>query len=450
MYKYFGTDGFRGVANVELCPEHAFKIGRFLGYHFSKNAPAKILIGKDTRRSCYMLESALASGIASSGADACLLHVTTTASISYLVREDGFSCGIMISASHNPFHDNGIKLINSCGEKMDGELIFDIEAYIDAESDTLPHAERENIGRVIDFAEGRAEYADYILRLADRSYKGLRIGLDCANGSTWKMAKQIFEALGAETYVIGNNPDGLNINSGCGSTHIEKLTRLVKDNKLDIGFAFDGDADRCLAVDENGAYLSGDHIMYICAKYMKKRGLLKTNTVVTTVMSNFGLYKAFDELGIDYLKTAVGDKYVWEAMKGGGHLIGGEQSGHIIHSDCLCTGDGLITAVRLMHVVLDEGLPVSRLHENLVIFPQVLKNVIVTDKEKTLSDEHVQGRVRELELELENSGRILLRKSGTEPVLRVMAEAETPEKCNETVDSIIDSMKQKGYLIEVK
>ncbi len=450
MYKYFGTDGFRGVANAELMPEHAFKIGRFLGYHFSGKAPAKILIGKDTRRSGYMLESALASGIAASGADAYLLHVTTTASVSYLVSEESFDCGIMISASHNPFFDNGIKLISSSGEKMDGDIIHDIEAYLDSETDTIPHAERDSVGRVVDFADGRARYADFIVRLADRSYEGLKIGLDCANGSAWKMAKEIFQRLGAETYIIGNNPNGLNINLSCGSTHIEALKQLVIDNKLDIGLAFDGDADRCLVIDEKGNYMSGDHIMYICGKHMKKHGLLKTNTVVTTVMSNFGLYKAFDELKIDYLKTAVGDKYVWEAMKEGSHLIGGEQSGHIIHSDCLCTGDGLISAVKLMQVVLDEGLPVSKLHEELVIFPQVLKNVIVTDKDETLNDEFVIERVKELEAQLGKSGRILLRKSGTEPVLRVMAEAETLEMCNKVVDSIIDSMNQKGYLVEVK
>lgn len=450
MYKYFGTDGFRGVANVDLMPEHAFKIGRFLGYHFSAKGSAKILIGKDTRRSGYMLESALASGIAASGADAYLLHVTTTASVSYLVCEENFDCGIMISASHNPFFDNGIKLINSSGEKMDGEIIHDIEAYIDSEIDTIPHAERDGVGRVVDFADGRARYVDFIVRLADRSYEGLKIGLDCANGSAWKMAKEIFQRLGAETYVIGNAPNGLNINLACGSTNIEALKQLVIDNKLDIGLAFDGDADRCLAVDEKGNFLSGDQIMYICAKHMKKQGLLKTNTVVTTVMSNFGLYKAFDELEIDYLKTAVGDKYVWEAIKEGSHLIGGEQSGHIIHPDCLCTGDGLISAVKLMQVVLDEGLPVSKLHEELIIFPQVLKNVIVTDKDDALNDEFVIKRVEELETRLGKSGRILLRKSGTEPVLRVMAEAETLELCNKVVDSIIDSMNQKGHLIEVK
>lgn len=450
MYKYFGTDGFRGTANVDLMPEHAFKIGRFLGWYFSKKSPAKILIGKDTRRSSYMFESALASGIAASGADAYLLHVTTTASVSYLACEENFDCGIMISASHNPFYDNGIKLINSSGEKIDGELIHKIEAYIDSESDTIPHAERDGIGRVVDYADGRAKYLDYIIKLAGRSYYGLRIGLDCANGSAWKMAKDIFDSLGAETYVIGNKPNGLNINLDCGSTHIDSLKQLVKDNNLDIGLAFDGDADRCLAVDEKGNFLSGDHIMYICAKHMKKHGLLKTNTVVTTVMSNLGLYKMFDELEIDYLKTAVGDKYVWEAMKDGSHIIGGEQSGHIIHSDCLCTGDGLISAVKLMHVVLDEGLPVSKLHEELVIFPQVLKNVIVTDKDETLNDGFVQTRVKELEAALGNCGRILLRKSGTEPVLRIMAEAETIERCNEVVDSIIDAMNQKAYLIEVR
>ena len=450
MSKYFGTDGFRGEANRDLTAEHAFKTGRFLGWYYGREHRARIVIGKDTRRSSYMYECALAAGITSSGADACLLHVTTTPSVSYIARVDDFDCGVMISASHNPYYDNGIKLINSQGEKMEESVLDEIEAYIDGLVPEPPLATGADIGRTIDYSAGRNRYIGYLISLSTHSYKGVKIGLDCANGSTWMIAKSVFDALGADTYVIGNKPDGLNINVDCGSTHLEALQKLVRENGLDVGFAFDGDADRCLAVDENGNQVTGDHIMYMCARHMAERGRLDNDTLVTTVMSNFGLYKALDAVGIRYEKTAVGDKYVWENMRANGHLIGGEQSGHIIFSKYATTGDGLITAIKIMQVMLDTKLPLSRLAAPVTIYPQVLKNVMVDDKDGTMADAAVQESVRKVESELGNTGRVLLRKSGTEPVLRVMAEAETDERCEAAVDEIIEAMRTSGHLVRVK
>ena len=450
MSKYFGTDGFRGEANVDLTAEHAFRIGRFLGWYYGREHRAKIVIGKDTRRSSYMFECALSAGLTSSGADAYLLHVTTTPSVSYIARVDDFDCGVMISASHNPYHDNGIKLINAQGEKMEESVLDEIEAYLDGELPEPPLAAGADIGRTVDYSAGRNRYIGYLISLSTHSYKGVRVGLDCANGSTWMIAKSVFDALGADTVVIGNKPDGLNINVDCGSTHLAALQQLVKENGLDVGFAFDGDADRCLAVDEQGKAVSGDEIMYMCARHMAERGRLDNNTLVTTVMSNFGLYKALDEIGIRYEKTAVGDKYVWENMRANGHLIGGEQSGHIIFSKYATTGDGLITAIKIMQVMLDTKLPLSKLASPVTIYPQVLKNVIVDDKDATLADEAVAGCVRKVEAELGDTGRVLLRKSGTEPVLRVMAEAESDERCEEAVDEIIESMRSAGHLVRVK
>ena len=449
MGKYFGTDGFRGEANKNLTVEHAFKIGRYLGWHFGQNHKAKVVIGKDTRRSSYMFESALCAGLTASGADAYLLHVTSTPSVSYVARADDFDCGIMISASHNPYYDNGIKLINSNGEKMDEQLLDAIEAYIDDGTD-LPYAEREKIGRTVDYAAGRNRYIGYLISLATRSYKDYRIGLDCANGSTWQMAKSVFDALGADTYVINNHPDGLNINVDCGSTHIERLRDFVLQNRLDVGFAFDGDADRCLAVDEKGNVVNGDHILYVCAKYMMERGTFGNSKVVTTIMSNMGLYKALDALGIGYEKTAVGDKYVAENMRQNGHLIGGEQSGHIIFGKYANTGDGILTAIKIMQAMLSKKMPLSKLTQDLKIYPQVLKNVRVQDKDRALNDFAVQNAVREVAEKLGDQGRILLRKSGTEPVLRVMVEAPTNELCEEKVDEIIAAMQAAGKLIKVK
>ena len=450
MSKYFGTDGFRGEANVDLTAEHAFKIGRFIGWYYGREHKARIVIGKDTRRSSYMYECALSAGLTSSGADAYLLHVTTTPSVSYIARVDDFDCGVMISASHNPYHDNGIKLINGQGEKMGESVLDQIEAYLDGEIAELPHATGADIGRTVDYSAGRNRYIGYLISLSTHSYKGVKIGLDCANGSTWMIAKSVFDALGADTYVIGNKPDGLNINVECGSTHLEALQSLVRENGLDVGFAFDGDADRCLAVDENGKAVSGDEIMYMCAKHMHERGRLDNDTLVTTVMSNFGLYKALDEAGIKYEKTAVGDKYVWENMRANGHLIGGEQSGHIIFSKYATTGDGLITAIKVMQVMLDTKLPLSKLASPVTIYPQVLKNVIVDDKDGTMADPAVAASVAKVEGELGGTGRVLLRKSGTEPVLRVMAEAQTDERCEAAVDEIIEAMRASGHLIKVK
>ena len=450
MSKYFGTDGFRGEANVDLTAEHAFKIGRFIGWYFGRGKGCNVVIGKDTRRSSYMYECALAAGLTSSGADAYLLHVTTTPSVSYIARVDDFDCGVMISASHNPYHDNGIKLINGDGEKMEQPVLDEIEKYLDGLAPEPPLAVGADIGRTVDYSAGRNRYIGYLISLSTHSYKGVKVGLDCANGSTWMIAKSVFDALGADTYVISARPDGLNINVDCGSTHLANLQKLVREEGLDVGFAFDGDADRCLAVDENGEVVSGDKIMYICARHMKDRGRLDTNTVVTTVMSNLGLYKALDAAGISYEKTAVGDKYVWENMRENGHLIGGEQSGHIIFSKYATTGDGLITALKVMQAMLDTRQPLSKLCEPVTIYPQVLKNVIVDDKDGTLADSAVTAAVAAEEARLGDRGRVLLRKSGTEPLLRVMAEAETDDECERSVDAIIDAMRTSGHLRGVK
>ncbi len=450
MSKYFGTDGFRGEANVNLTVEHAFRIGRFLGWYYGQGHKAQIVIGKDTRLSSYMFEDALSAGLAASGADVYLLHVTTTPSVSYVVRTEDFDCGIMISASHNPYYDNGIKLLNGEGEKMEDAVIDEVEQYLDGKIPEAPYATREKIGHVIDYSAGRNRYIGYLISLATQSFRGKRVGLDCSNGSTWQIAKSVFDALGAETFVIHNTPDGVNVNRDCGSTHIESLQKLVVDEHLDVGFAFDGDADRCLAVDENGRVVNGDHIMYIYARYLKEQDKLRNNTVVTTVMSNFGLYKALDELGIHYEKTKVGDKYVYENMREGGHLIGGEQSGHIIFLKYANTGDGVLTAIKMMEVMLKKKTTMSALAAPMHMYPQVLKNVVVTDKEETLASEAVKAAVAKATEELGEDGRVLLRASGTEPVLRVMSEANTFAICEHHVDAIIEAMNQAGYLIRVK
>lgn len=451
MGKYFGTDGFRGKAGVDLTAEHAFKIGRFLGYYYgNKHEGAKIVIGKDTRLSSYTYEAALASGITSSGCDAYLLHVTTTPCVSYITRTENFDCGVMISASHNPFYDNGIKLMNENGEKMDDDLQDEIEKYIDGEIEEIPFASEDKIGKTIDFYNGRNRYIGYLTNLATKSFENCKVGLDCANGSSWMIARSVFDALGAKTYVINNEPNGININKDAGSTHIEGLQKFVVDNNLDVGFAFDGDADRCLAVDEYGNVINGDVIMYIAAKYLKAHGQLPSNTVVTTIMSNFGLYKALDKCGIGYEKTAVGDRYVYENMKAYDHMIGGEQSGHIIFRKFAHTGDGLITAIMMMNILVDTQLPLSVLAEGIRMYPQVLKNVVVDDKDGTLNDPAVMAAVTKCTNELGDNGRVLLRKSGTEPLLRVMSEAGSDKECEEKVDAIIDAMKASGHLIEVK
>ncbi|WP_448915833.1 phosphoglucosamine mutase [Eubacterium ramulus] len=454
MGRYFGTDGFRGEANKNLTVEHAYKVGRFIGwyYHQMTGKKCKVVIGKDTRRSSYMFEYSLVAGLTASGADAYLLHVTTTPSVSYVTRTGDFDCGIMISASHNPFYDNGIKLINGNGEKMDEKTISYIEDYIDGklnlfgeEMTDVPFAVREEIGCTVDYAAGRNRYVGYLISLATYSYKNMRVGLDCANGSSWMIAKSVFDALGAKTYVINAEPDGTNINNHAGSTHIEVLQKFVKDNNLDVGFAYDGDADRCIAVDEKGNVVDGDLILYIYGKYMKERGKLLNNTVVTTIMSNFGLYKAFDEAGINYEKTAVGDKYVYENMVQNGHRIGGEQSGHIIFSKYATTGDGILTSMKMMEVMLAKKLPLSKLAEPVTIYPQVLKNVRVKSKPEAQNDPDVQEAVAKVAEMLGDTGRILVRESGTEPVIRVMVEAETESLCEKYVDQVIDVIKSKGH-----
>ena len=454
MGKYFGTDGFRGEANVDLTVMHAFEIGRYLGWYYGKNHKARIVIGKDTRRSSYMFESALCAGLTASGADAYLLHVTTTPSVSYIARADDFDCGIMISASHNPYYDNGIKLINGRGEKMGDDILDGIEQYIDktaaGEPDSLPYATDDKIGRTVDYSAGRNRYIGFLISLATRSYKGKKVGLDCANGSTWMMAKSVFDALGADTYVINNNPDGLNINVDCGSTHIDKIQQFVLEKGLDVGFAFDGDADRCLAVDEKGNIITGDHILYVCGKYMQDSGILGNKKIVTTVMSNMGLYKALDELGIGYEKTKVGDKYVAENMRKNGHILGGEQSGHIIFGRLANSGDGILTAIKIMEAMCESKQPLSVLAAPVVMYPQLLKNVVVTDKDETLECSEVKAAVAEIEEKLGTEGRVLLRKSGTEPVLRVMVEALSHETCEKCVDYIIDAMEKCGRLVKVK
>lgn len=450
MGKYFGTDGFRGEANVGLTVEHAVRIGRFLGHYFGKKHKARIVIGKDTRLSSYMLEDALSAGVTASGGDAYLLHVTTTPSVSFITRSEHFDCGVMISASHNPFYDNGIKLINDNGEKIDESLTDEIERYLDGSYGEIPYARRENIGKTVDYYGGRNQYIGYLISMARNSYQGYKVGLDCANGSTWMIAKSVFDALGAQTFVINNQPTGLNINLDCGSTHIGQLQKLVVENGLDVGFAFDGDADRCLAVDEKGRVVDGDLILYIYGAFMKERGNLTDNTVVTTVMSNFGLYKAFDEAGIRYKQTAVGDRYVFECMKEHGHLLGGEQSGHIIFGKYANTGDGVLTAIKLMQAITTKEAPLSKLAEPVTIYPQILKNLRVKDKDAATEDPEVRQAARAADEKLAGRGRVLLRKSGTEPVVRVMAEAETREKCQEAVDSVAAVIAGRGHLLEEK
>ena len=465
MSRYFGTDGFRGEANINLTADHAYKVGRFLGWYYTekraraaeegrpaKEGPARIVIGKDTRRSSYMFEYSLVAGLVASGADAYMLHVTTTPSVAYIARVDDFDCGIMISASHNPYYDNGIKLINDQGEKMDEETIELVEDYLDGKLEVfgqkwpeLPFAQKDKIGCTVDYVSGRNRYIGYLISLGMYSFRGVKVGLDCANGSSWNIAKAVFDALGADTTVINAEPNGLNINLNAGSTHIEGLQKLVMEKGLDVGFAFDGDADRCLCVDEKGNVISGDHILYIYGRYMKERGKLVTNTVVTTIMSNFGLYKALDELGIDYAKTKVGDKYVYEYMQQSGARIGGEQSGHIIFSKYASTGDGILTSLKMMEVMLARKKPLSELAAPLKIYPQVLENVRVADKAAAQADPDVQAKVAEVAEKLGDTGRILVRESGTEPVLRVMVEAPEQETCQKYVDEVVEVIRAKGH-----
>lgn len=457
--KYFGTDGFRGEANADLTAEQAFKIGRFLGWYYAsalsgcrdRNYRPRIAIGKDTRRSSYMLEYAIASGITSSGADAYMLHVTTTPSVSYVTRLDEFDCGVMISASHNPYYDNGIKLINRYGEKMDDSTLALVEAYLDGKLNLLgvegdlPLAHKERVGAIIDFVAGRNRYVGYLISVVTQSFRNKKIALDCANGASWTIAPAVFEALGAQVSVINAQPDGQNINRNAGSTHIEYLSAYVKENHYDIGFAFDGDADRCIAVDENGNVVDGDKIMYILANMLKRRGGLEGNMLVTTVMSNAGLHKACKEVGINTIQTAVGDKYVYEAMLKHGYSLGGEQSGHIIVQKYATTGDGILTALMVMEEVLDRKTTLGKLASAVTIYPQVLRNVRVSDKAAVLADADIKAKIEKITEDFGDTGRILLRKSGTEPLIRVMAEGEDLDLCEHYVNSVIEMIKNKGY-----
>lgn len=442
--KYFGTDGFRGEAGKVLTADHAYKIGRYLGWYYNQDHKGCIVIGKDTRRSSYMFEYALVSGIIASGSNAFLLHVTTTPSVAYVARTEDFDCGVMISASHNPFYDNGIKIMDANGHKMAAKVEEAIEKYIDGETPELEFASGEDIGIATDYAIGRNRYIGYLISLATRSYSGKRIGLDCANGSTFTIAKSVFDALGARTHVIHNEPNGLNINKNGGSTHIERLVELVKEKELDCGFAFDGDADRCIAVDGSGKVVDGDGIVYICGKYLKKHNRLDGNHVVVTVMSNLGLFKALDTAGIEYDVTQVGDKYVGEDMTKNGYILGGEQSGHIIFSRYASTGDGILTAIMLMEAMLEEKTDLRTLASGMKKYPQLLKNVRVSDKQAVMDNEKVKACEKDIETQLAGDGRILLRESGTEPVIRVMVEADTDALCERYVNQMIDCIHKEG------
>ena len=461
--KYFGTDGFRGEANLNLTSMQAYKVGRFLGWYYSSKLSGcastgyrpKIVIGKDTRRSSYMLEYSIVAGITASGADAYMLHVTTTPSVSYVTRQDEFDCGIMITASHNPFYDNGIKVINKYGEKLDDETTALIEAYIDGnlsalgvQGDDLPLAHRERIGEIVDYSAGRNRYVGYLISVASNSYKKLRIGLDCANGASWMIAKSVFDALGAQTVVIGNEPNGLNVNNGCGSTHIENLCNLVKEQHLDVGFAFDGDADRCIAVDENGNVIDGDAMMYILANRLKSRDMLNGNTVVATVMSNSGFFASLKKLGIECDQTKVGDRFVYESMQNNNFSLGGEQSGHIILKKYATTGDGILTAIMLAEEMCDKKMSLAKLSENLMLYPQHLVNLRVKSKADVMNDSEVLAAKDEVNKLIDGNGRALLRESGTEPVIRIMIEAETNELCVEYAEMIAKVIRERGHLSE--
>lgn len=445
--KYFGTDGFRGEANIGLNVKHAFKIGRFLGYYFKKENPkARIVIGKDTRRSSYMFEAALSAGITSSGADAYLLHVTTTPSVSYITRTEEFDAGIMISASHNPFYDNGIKLLDSKGYKLEDSVLEELEKYIDSEEDYIDYAVKDEIGRTVDHVIGRNRYIAYLATVVSKSFKGIKVLVDASNGAAYQISNNVFDILGADVEMMNNKPDGYNINLNAGSTHIEALAERVKEGNYDLGIAYDGDADRCLAVDEKGNIVDGDAIMYIFAKYLKQIGELSKNVLVTTVMSNLGLFKSLEEIGIDYVTTQVGDKYVSEEMKENGYSVGGEQSGHIIYSKYATTGDGILTSLKLIEIMVKQKMPLSLLVKDLKTYPQVLENVRVKDKNVVLADADVQAAIKEVEKDIEDKGRLLVRVSGTEPIIRVMVEAETDEECHKYADKVVQVIKDKGYI----
>lgn len=461
--KYFGTDGFRGEANVDLTSLQAYKVGRFLGWYYSSpfsgninsRRRPRIVIGKDTRRSSYMLEYSIVAGLTASGADVYMLHVTTTPSVSYVTRQDDFDCGIMITASHNPFYDNGIKVINRYGEKLDDATTSLIEAYLDGDLDALgisspdlPYATKDQLGCIVDYVAGRNRYVGYLISLASHSYKHLKIGLDCANGASWSIANSVFGALGAKITAIGAEPDGLNVNSNCGSTHIERLCALVRENHLDLGFAFDGDADRCLCVDANGNVVDGDAILYILSKRLKSRGMLSADTVVATIMSNSGLEASLSKLGISCEYTDVGDRFVYECMQKNDFSLGGEQSGHIILKKYAATGDGLLTAIMIAEELCDTKSTLAELASGLTLFPQYTKNVAVADKEAVLSDTEVLLCKEEIERQINGNGRVLLRKSGTENVVRIMVETENLSLCKEYAEKIAKVIGERGHTVE--
>lgn len=461
--KYFGTDGFRGEVSKTLTCDHAYKIGRFLGWFYANpkynsqkiGYRPRVVIGKDTRRSSYMLEYAIAAGFAASGADVSLLHVTSTPSVAYVIRQDCFDCGVMITASHNPFYDNGIKVLNCNGEKLEDGVAILIEEYLEGnlkrfhlECDDLPFAKHEDVGSITDYSSGRNRYIGYLISLARHSMKSLKIGLDCANGASWMIAKSVFDALGAQTFVINNNPDGLNINVDAGSTHIETLCKYVRDNRLDVGFAFDGDADRCIAVDENGKEVNGDKIMYLLACKLKKENALEKDTVVTTIMSNSGLFKALKQIGLNSVQTKVGDRFVAEKMNEEGYSLGGEQSGHVIIKKYATTGDGILTAIMVAEQIIESKDKLSKLVAPVKLLPQITKNIKVTDKDAVVNDQYVQNKFKEVNHEIGDNGRALLRQSGTEPVVRIMIELENKEKCNEYIERIYNVIKKRGYVSE--
>ena len=445
--KYFGTDGFRGRANEELNVHHAFKIGRFLGHHYKNKLgrKAEIVIGKDTRRSSYMFESALAAGITASGSNAYLLHVTTTPSVSYVIRTEDFDCGIMISASHNPYYDNGIKLLNGQGYKMEEDVLELLEEYIDGDEASIPLAKNEDIGRTVDYVLGRNRYVAYLSTLVRKSFKGYKVLLDAGNGAAFQIAKNVFDILGADVTIVNAKPDGYNINEGVGSTHVEKLVDLVKEGGYDVAFSYDGDADRCLCVDDKGNIVDGDAMIYVLGKRLKETDQLVDNKVVATVMSNIGLFKALDKLGIEYVVTPVGDKYISEEILKNGYSLGAEQSGHLIFSKYTITGDGILTSLKILETMIETKMPLSLLTKDLIIYPQLLKNVVVKDKNVVLDDQDIKDKIDQVSKDLGDSGRILVRPSGTEPKIRVMVEAETDEICKKHVDSVIELIEEKGY-----
>ncbi len=461
--KYFGTDGFRGEANITLTSMQAYRVGRFLGWYYASALSGckrsgyrpRIVIGKDTRRSSYMLEYSIAAGITASGADAYMLHVTTTPSVSYVTRMDEFDCGIMITASHNPYYDNGIKVISSRGEKLDDETTSLIEAYIDGDlaalgvvGEDLPLAQKDSIGCIHDYVAGRNRYIGYLISVASNSYKRLKVGLDCANGASWSIANAVFSALGAQTYVIGNEPNGVNVNESCGSTHIENLQRLVREKHLDIGFAFDGDADRCIAVDENGSVVDGDAIIYILGRRLKANGTLNDDTVVMTVMSNSGFIESLERIGIKCVRTAVGDRFVYECMQNNGYVLGGEQSGHIIMKKYATTGDGILTAIMIAEEICESKTTLSKLREPIKLYPQYQRSIRVRDKAAVTADGRVRKEVERVEGLINGQGRVLLRESGTEPVIRVMVEAQTHERCVEYTEALLKAIADGGHSVE--